>query len=374
MAKIGAIITIDEAMQLALAEAKKGAGFTSPNPLVGAVVLDKNNKLLSVDYHKNYGGPHAEVNALNKLNDRQLEGAKIIVTLEPCAHEGKTPSCAKKLATLPISTVIYAVEDPNPLVAGKGLEILKESGKEVIHLSHYENEAIELAEIFFTNQKLKRPFVSLKVASSLDGYIGLQSGESQWITGEKARNYGHFLRATHDAICVGAKTFIVDNPKLNIRHNDFPNKKNKVIVLDSEGNLSDKIKSSNLIKYHSLEDILIIHPEKIKNKPEQDLKLIPVKYSQGFDVEDLLDKLFEKNIFSLLIEGGAKTYQLFLESKKFDRLFCFIAPSLIGQKNGLSWTKDLVTRSLSEKLSFDKLKAIPLDPDILLTMKTSDNH
>ena len=371
MATLGEKLTPLEAMNLALQEGLRGAGFTSPNPLVGAVILDKNNGLLASGFHEFYGGNHAEVNALVKVKDEQLRGAQVFVTLEPCAHEGKTPSCAKKLAELPISRIFYGVEDPNPLVSGRGIALLKKAGKEVIHLKEIQARCEELAEVFLTNQRKQRAFVALKVASSLDGFIGLKNGESQWITGKEARAHTHYLRGIYDAVCVGAKTFLIDNPKLNIRHPRFANKQNKVVILDERGDLIPKLISSNVEKCHDLKNIYIVQPigTELNLKSMSEIQRLEVKFNLGLDIKELLHKLYQHKIYSLMVEGGAETYQTFLKARCVDRLYCFLAPSLIGGGQGLPWTKDLQSPTLKEQVFFEKPDFAILGNDILLSTR-----
>ena len=163
----GQVLTEDQAMALAIQEAKKGAGFVSPNPLVGCVILDRDGKFLSKGYHQVFGGAHAEVNAVQGLTDEQLRGAKLFVTLEPCAHEGKTPSCAKMLAKKPIAQVIYGLVDPNPLVSGQGAAILKQAGIAAEVFPHFQDELEEVCEVFLWNFRKQKVFISLKIDKTL---------------------------------------------------------------------------------------------------------------------------------------------------------------------------------------------------------------
>ena len=230
-------MNLDQAMQLAISEALKGAPFVSPNPKVGCVILDSQGELLSTGYHKKFGEAHAEIEALKNLNPDQLKGAHLIVTLEPCAHEGKTPSCAKTLAKLPIKKVTFGLVDPNPLVAGQGAKILKEAGIEV---EEYQGilkaDLEEVCEEFLWNFRQKKVFVAVKIAQSLDGKIALLNGESKWITGPDSRQKVHELRAQYDAVLVGKNTILIDNPSLDIRHPKIQ-KENKVVVLDRSGEI-----------------------------------------------------------------------------------------------------------------------------------------
>ncbi|MFN9068767.1 MAG: bifunctional diaminohydroxyphosphoribosylaminopyrimidine deaminase/5-amino-6-(5-phosphoribosylamino)uracil reductase RibD, partial [Bdellovibrionales bacterium] len=192
---------------------------------------------LASGYHQRCGGPHAEVEALQKVKPELLAGAHVIVTLEPCAHEGRTPSCAKTLAQLPIKKITYGIVDPNPLVSGKGHQILKEAGLDVQEYQGPLKLNLErVCEEFLVNQKEKRIFVALKVAQSLDGKIALKNGKSQWITGPDSRDFVQNLRAQYDGILVGRNTVVADNPSLNVRVPGIT-KDNHVIVWGSPENL-----------------------------------------------------------------------------------------------------------------------------------------
>src|SRR5690606_26256776 len=185
------------------------------------VVLNSKNELLATGRHERFGGDHAEINALKKIkNSDDLKGSKWFVTLEPCAHEGKTPSCAKKLATLPIGEVTYGLKDPNPSVAGQGAKILVDAGIRAHVFNELQDELEELCESFLWNMREQKTFVAIKTATSMDGQIAHRSGESKWITGESARQHSHFLRACFDAIGIGKETVLKDRPALDVRHPD----------------------------------------------------------------------------------------------------------------------------------------------------------
>lgn len=360
-----------EAMGLALIEGYKGAGFVSPNPLVGCVILDEGRLLLNSGYHKKYGGPHAEIEALKGISEEQLEGAHVYVTLEPCAHEGQTPSCAKRLAELPIASVTYGIVDPNPLTSGKGIEILKKAGKIVQQAEDYREELETLSEVFFHNMKTKRPFVALKVASSLDGQMGLKSGDSKWITNERSRTYAHYLRGVYDAILVGRRTVNVDNPNLNIRHPDFPNKANRVIIMDPYAEIIEKVGGLNIGINHRPEDIFFVVSDKVAKglnvKTPYHVVSAAFTETDGFDLDTLMDELYRLGICSILLEGGSFLYQTFLSAKKVQRIYAFLAPIVIGAKHGLSWTSGFGINSLSEKIVLAHIQTHFFDNDVLVT-------
>lgn len=372
---IGSPLTDIEAMNLAIQEAQKGLGWVSPNPAVGCVILDNKNCLLSKGYHKRYGGPHAEINALNGLSRDSLTGARVFVTLEPCAHHGKTPPCAEALAGLPLQEVLFGIIDPNPLVQGKGADYIRSAGIKVTHFNH-DPEALEKScEHFLKNIRAKEPFVSLKIASSLDGKIALHNGLSQWITGEPARQTAHFLRATHDAILIGVSTFLIDDPSLSIRHPDFPDKPYRVLVLDPKGRGLEKLANSKLLNSHSPQQITWITGETTSTKvlSEIGIQSLQIPYCDGADSLDLkilTKELWKIGVRSLLVEGGGVTLSAFIEQKIADRLYLFIAPLIIGEKNGIGWSSNISAISkLTESISLSALNSYQEGKDLLLTAR-----
>lgn len=374
---VGQPLSEFQAMSLAIAEAYKAAAFVSPNPLVGAVVLDAENKFLAVGHHEVYGGPHAEVNALKGLPLERLKGAKVFVTLEPCAHEGKTPSCAKMLAQLPIAEVIFGLVDPNPLVAGQGAKILEDAGIKATNYSSsflntefdLRDQLEEVCEVFLRNFRDKKIFVAVKVAQSLDGKVALVNNQSKWITSPESRFYGHYLRAVYDATMVGTGTFLADDPSLNVR---LPNleKKNKVVLVDSKASLSLKFKDSKLIQTHHPENIFWLISEDLANHAEilaakDFVTIVPVKLKSGHvDLEKALAKLFDLGIRSILVEGGPGLVSSFLSEKLLQKLFVFIAPKILGQ--GKSWSESLQLFDMTEAIELKNRRVLNFGPDILM--------
>ena len=245
----------NQAMRQALSEAQKGVGHVEPNPPVGCVILDKNHRFLSAGYHKQYGGPHAEANALNQVRDKsRLKGARVFVTLEPCHHKGHTPSCARELAKYPLHSVIYGATDP--FTKGGGLKFLREKGIRTRHgTAGFKEELNDLVQPFVFSFLKKKPFVSLKLATTLDGVIF--TPHRRWITGSEARRHGHFLRASHQGVMVGVQTLLQDNPRLNVRLKGFSNRKNKVIVLDPQGKSLPFLPTSRLLTVRGPEQVML---------------------------------------------------------------------------------------------------------------------
>jgi diaminohydroxyphosphoribosylaminopyrimidine deaminase / 5-amino-6-(5-phosphoribosylamino)uracil reductase len=337
-------MNLDQAMRIAITEALKGAPFVSPNPKVGCVILNSQGQLLSTGYHTRFGQAHAEIEALKALSPEQLKGAHVIVTLEPCAHVGKTPSCATTLAKLPIKKVTFGLRDPNPLVSGKGAQILVEAGIEVEeYQGDLKNDLEESCEEFLWNFREKKIFVALKVAQSLDGKIALPSGESKWITGPESRERVHALRAQYDAVLVGKNTILVDNPSLNIRH-PLIQKDNKVIILDRSGEILKKEDQLKIFKVHKRENIFV--------QPQVELKTI-------------LSDLFDRGLRSILIEGGSRVYSSFLAQGLVQRIHVFTAPVILGQ--GLGWADRLEVGGMDTKIQLKNIKTEKVGIDAYLT-------
>jgi diaminohydroxyphosphoribosylaminopyrimidine deaminase/5-amino-6-(5-phosphoribosylamino)uracil reductase len=392
-------ITDIEAMTLAVQEGKKGAGFVAPNPLVGAVILDREGRIISTGFHKKYGGDHAEIEALKGVSQDLLEGAHMFVTLEPCAHFGKTPPCADRLAQIPLASVTYGIGDPNPLVAGKGLAKLKAAGIKVLEfgedcynpqlidpkkktereeqVTRVKHDLLDLPEVFLHNTIHQKPFVALKVATSMDGQMGLKTGESQWITNEKSRVHAHYLRGVFDSVLVGRRTFDLDNPSLNVRHSVFAEKTNRVVLLDPDGELLSRLPSSNIVKTHAPENIFYVISDTAQNLDFSTdtsgvLKKIQVircggRFSSGFDLDFLLKELFSFGVTSVLLEGGSYVYQSFLTQNEVQRVYQFQAPILLGDQTGLSWTQGFGVKTMKDKIKLSRIQTQFFDTDILIT-------
>ncbi len=375
------ILSPKQAMCRAIKEAEKGLGWVEPNPPVGCVILDSENRLLSSGHHKKYGGAHAEVEALNKIRDKKkLKGAKIFVTLEPCHHQGKTPSCAGALTKWPFQSLTYGAEDP--CTRGRGLHFLRKHKIKVSPFSDFKQELENLIAPFKFSFLNKRAFVSLKLASSLNGVMALKSGESQWITGSRAREHARFLRAMHSAVLTGVNTFLKDQPRLNIRLSKFKGKQNKAIILDPEGRGLLFLPGSPLLKARSPDQVLLFcssamkaKNKKIKQAQSMGIKLKFVKQhivqqqtaqnKKGLcDLSALLSQLYqEENIQSVLVEGGAFCLSQFLNQNMAQRLYLYIAPRIMGP--GLHWSGP--ARKLSQSQNLHSVKIQPVGGDFLLS-------
>lgn len=317
-------------MKIALKLAKGGEGKVSPNPLVGAVIV-KNGKIIGQGYHKFYGGPHAEVYALREAGNNAKD-ATIYVTLEPCSHYGKTPPCAEALVKAGIKKAVIAMSDPNPLVAGKGIEILRKNGIEV-EVGVLENEARDINKIFLKYITTKLPFVILKWAMTLDGKIATSTGESKWITSEESRYYVHKIRNRVMGIMTGINTIIKDNPLMTTRLKDG-GKSPKAIILDSKLRIPLDAKILDTV---SDREVIIactknIDDDKKVKLEERGIKFIitPEDENGRVDLKYLICELGNKGIDSILLEGGSNLNFSAIYSGVVDEVICFIAPKIFG--------------------------------------------
>ena len=352
--KTGQKILPKEAMRLAISEALKGLGRVSPNPPVGCVILDKDQKFLAKGYHKAYGEDHAEIEVLKKIKNKKfLKKASLYVTLEPCAHKGKTPACVEILLKYPLKTVIYGSKDPNLETCGKSLRLFEKNNIETKKFDCYQEEIQKLYEVFSFNMKFKKTFVGLKVASSLDGMIAFSDGRSKWITCEKARDQVSYLRGCYDGVLIGRDTFLQDNPRLNSRHSLFCDKTNKVIILDPEGQCAKHIADSRLTEVRDIEDIILITCRNDFSNPPpfKVLKLPLMEYKKIFQLESLLYRLYKDfRLGSLLVEGGAGVFSSFVEQDQIQRIYQFIGPVVMGGVKGRGWTESVCLNDMKKAL------------------------
>ena len=360
----GQHLTPDSAMSLAIQQAKKGLGWVSPNPPVGAVFVNSQGQCLSTGYHKKYGEDHAEIMALKHIQDSsQLKGASLYVTLEPCTHTGLTPPCVDRIARMPISKVCVGLLDPNPKVNGKGVQFLKEKGIQVeLYQGALQENLKELIEVFDYNLRYRKPFVGVKIASTLDGCITMP--QRKWLTGTASRSHVSLLRGHYDAVCIGLNTFIKDDPRLNSRHVDFVHKENTVILLDPEGKSLSLLKKSKICQVRSPDKVIVVVSDKQPQLSSSFSVLrCPVDHQGWFDLDNVMTQLFARNVRSVLVEGGGIVFSRFLPISQ--RLFLFLAPLIAGHKS--YWNL--------QQLSFSLKKAhfLAFESDILMTGLISKN-
>ena len=332
--------------------------------MVGCVIV-KDGRIIGEGWHKKYGNPHAEIEALNDAKSRgeDVRGSTVYVTLEPCSHYGKTPPCANRLVSEGVSEVMIAMRDPNPKVDGKGIAILREAGIKVTELPEFEEAAKFLNRGFVFVHKYGRPFVSLKAAMSLDGRMNLANGSSKWITGIEARTESHRMRAENDAVLVGVGTVLADDPELTVRHVEGINPLR--VVLDS------KLRTPTSAKVIGNDGkCLIITSEgadrqKLKALEEAGAKVSEVSSRGGHvDIESALKHLAGIGVLSLMVEGGAEILSAFLREGLADFVRFFISPRIFGE--GKAIITNMNFPDVSEAFRLKDTKTRILGEDIMI--------
>ncbi len=385
-------------MKLALRLAAKGAGRVSPNPMVGAVVVQK-DRIVGRGYHRGYGLPHAEVEALNRAGAR-ARGADLYVTLEPCNHQGRTPPCTRAVLDAGIGRVAIATPDPNPRVNGGGAEFLQSRGLQV-EIGLLADQARRLNEAWFKWVETGLPFVIAKAACSLDGKIATAGGESQWLTGETARAFGHQLRHQTDAILVGVGTVLADDPQLTTRlpgrtkENEKRKTKNEKrsrdpirIVVDSRLRLplsarllhldspaatwvacTDAAPTEKIKALQNLGAEVLVMPAMVREThPTEEISASAASESRGLvALRPLLAELGRRQIQNLLVEGGAETLGSFFDQRLVDKFYFFYAPKILGGKNAPGVLAGAGVQRLGDALQARDLRVRKLGPDLLVT-------
>ncbi|MBO5489017.1 MAG: bifunctional diaminohydroxyphosphoribosylaminopyrimidine deaminase/5-amino-6-(5-phosphoribosylamino)uracil reductase RibD [Eubacterium sp.] len=352
-------------MELAIKLAQKGLGRTAPNPMVGCVVV-KDGKIVTDGYHQQYGDFHAERNALMKC-DEDLTGADMYVTLEPCCHHGKTPPCTDIIIERGIGKVYVGAMDPNPKVAGNGVRILREHGIEV-ETGIMEKECTELNETFFHYITRKIPYIAMKYAMTMDGKIATYTGDSKWVTGEEARLHVHQLRKKYSAIMVGIGTVLVDDPMLNCRIEKGVDPVR--VICDS--NLRIPMDSQIVKTAHHIKTIVayaVPNEEKEQMLKEAGVGLIDCGVDGQVYFRGLVEELARMGIDSVLIEGGGTFHGTVLKSGLVDRIYCYMAPKLIGGKEAKSPVEGDGFSLMKEAIEIDDTEIIKVGRDICITGK-----
>ncbi|HCA5309039.1 bifunctional diaminohydroxyphosphoribosylaminopyrimidine deaminase/5-amino-6-(5-phosphoribosylamino)uracil reductase RibD [Acinetobacter baumannii] len=344
-------------MQQAIELAKRGLYSTKPNPNVGCVIV-KDDQLIGEGFHPKAGQPHAEVFALRQAGE-QAQGATAYVTLEPCAHYGRTPPCAEALVKAQVKKVVVACPDPNPLVAGKGVQILKNASIEV-EIGICEDLAAQLNQGFLKAMSTGMPYVRLKVASSLDGRTAMASGESKWITGSAARQDVQHWRAISGAVITGIETVIADDCQLNVRslHNvDIETvAQPKRVILDRRGRLPLTAKI-----LENPETVMVMGPYR---QELADLGVIQLEIQPLKTLLQTLSKQYQ--IYDVLIEAGATLSSAFLQEGLIDEMISYVAPTLLGQSARAMFNADF--EYMAQQLRFKLLDVTQLDQDIRLRL------
>ena len=355
----------DRFMARALDLAVRARGLTSPNPLVGALVV-RDGVVVGEGFHQAAGQPHAEVEALAAAGDR-TRGATLYVTLEPCAHHGRTPPCAPAVVAAGIRRVVVATDDPHPLVAGRGLDVLRAAGLEVVR-GVMEPQATAMNRLFLTAMRERRPHVTLKAAATLDGKIADAHGASKWITGDAARAHAHQLRSEVDAIVVGIGTVLADDPALTVRLEGRWPREPLRVVLDSTARTPP---SARLIQAGTAARAVIAVG---RDAPETRVRALAATGAQVLRCPDELGRvslgeltaaLFARDVRGLLVEGGAEVAASFVDAGLVDRVTLFLAPLLLGGRQAPSVVGG-AGRELKRALPLAALEVRRLGEDVFI--------
>ncbi|MEJ9279449.1 bifunctional diaminohydroxyphosphoribosylaminopyrimidine deaminase/5-amino-6-(5-phosphoribosylamino)uracil reductase RibD [Ureibacillus thermosphaericus] len=369
------MLTDRDYMELALNLARTAKGKTNPNPVVGAVIV-KDGVIVGTGIHRKAGEAHAEVHAFHMAGEH-AKGATLYVTLEPCSHYGKTPPCANLVKESGVSRVVVATLDPNPLVAGKGVDIIRKAGIEV-EVGLLENEARKLNERFIHNMLTNRPFVISKFAMTLDGKIATYNGHSKWISCEQSRLQVHELRNEVDGILVGIGTVLKDNPSLTTR---LPNKKGKNptrIILDSRLRIP---LDANILNTDEANTIIVTttdaDPMKIATLEKKNVTFIYCsKDEHGLCLKELLQQLYKHGITDVLVEGGGEVNASFLRAGLINKFIIYIAPKLLGGRNSISPIagRDVDSMDFAINVDFESIDRIGDDVCIIAYPKQGEKH
>lgn len=361
-------------MQRALSLAEKGAGYVSPNPMVGCVIVSEEGDVIGEGYHERYGQAHAEVNAVRSVEDTaKLKNATVYVTLEPCSHHGKTPPCADLLGGIAPERVVVAMKDPSPEVNGRGIELLKSKGIKT-DVGILEEDSRKLNEKWLHFIEFKRPFVTLKIAQTADGYIAAPNGDSKWISCRESREWVHRWRSLDDAVMVGRNTALHDNPSLTVRL--VSGRQPRRIVIDGPFGLPENL---NLLSDQFEEKTIVITHNREKSEQAADpmLKMLKSNYFRGTVVQvgktsnghsnlkEAMRKVAGEGVTSVLAEGGQQLSSALLRSGLADRLQLFISPKLLG--GGTKSIVNLGVNRMEDIVPFANYSWQQVGADMLLT-------
>lgn len=359
-------------MKRVLELARQGIGKTSPNPMVGCVVV-KDGEIISEGFHEQYGGFHAERNALSKCGE-EAEGADLYVNLEPCCHQGKTPPCTDIIIEKKIKRVFVGCLDSNPLVAGKGIRILEEHGIEV-ETGILEPECRALNEVFFHYIETGLPFVAMKYAMTLDGKIACETGNSKWVTGEASRSQVQYLRNQYRGIMVGIGTVLADNPMLNCR---MAGGRNPVrIICDSNVRIPEE---SQIVKTAKEQETTVAYCqgdlEKIERLKQKGIQLLQISQNANGSIclSELMQKLAEQKIDSILLEGGGTLNASMLEEHLVQRVYAFIAPKLVAGAEAKSPVEGHGILKMQDAIGLHNVETTFYGKDICITGRVGEER
>lgn len=346
-------------MKAALQLSKKGIGFTEPNPLVGAVIV-KNNRIIASGYHPRFGAAHAEQFALKHVKEKDTT---LYVTLEPCAHYGKTPPCTKCILEKKVIRVVIAMKDPNPLVNGKGIKRLQEQGVKVeVGLLHH--IAAKINRHYITYMTEKRPYITLKAGVSIDGKLTDKYRKSQWVTDETLRQYSHSFRGEFSAIMAGVQTVIDDDPQLTLRESGWAHKRFYRVILDTRNRLDTSLR---IFKEQERFPLILFSSKQARDKTlkaEHHFFVSPHKLGRGLDLTEVLETLYRMGIASVMVEGGGTLFDSLLKARLYDEIVLSIANTLIGGETSVQFFSS--GASVSSPIVLKEKEIIPLETGHIL--------
>jgi diaminohydroxyphosphoribosylaminopyrimidine deaminase/5-amino-6-(5-phosphoribosylamino)uracil reductase len=355
-------------MELALKLALKGKGKTSPNPLVGALVV-KASKIVGRGFHVKAGLAHAEIVALDQAANK-AKGATLYVTLEPCAHTGRTPPCVNRVIASGIKEVVIGMIDPNPLNNGRGIILLKQNNIKV-RVGILEDKLKKINESFIKHITTRLPFVTVKVGQSLDGRIATRTGDSKWITSDKSRSFAHKMRENYDAIMVGVNTVLRDNPRLNTW---FSEKKLIKIVVDSTLSTPE---NSNIFSENSQVIIITLPTRPGQETPNRKslaakARILEVKERAGqINLRDALKKLAQLQISNIIVEGGGTLIGSLFDERLVDKIMFFISPKIIGGKDAVSSVMGMGVKNVGQAIKLKDIQVKRFDDEFLIQAEVS---
>lgn len=353
-------------MKMALDLAKLGRGYTSPNPMVGALVV-KDGKVVGKGYHRALGEAHAEVNAIEDAGPQAI-GAILYVTLEPCNHSGRTAPCTQKILKAGIKRVVAAMKDPNPDVKGGGLDYLKKQGIRVTS-GICEGQAAKLNEAFIKYVQTHCPFVIVKCAATLDGRIATKTGDSKWVSGKESRVFVHQLRHEIDAIMIGVDTVKIDDPRLTTRLNDRKGKDPQRIILDTHLSIPEEAK---VLRLDSDSDTVIVTGPSVQERKKAAIEKSGVRFYQSplkdgmIDLDFLMKHLGKSGITSLMIEGGSHVIESSLRFGIVDKIMLFFAPKILGGDNGIPICSGPGPTEMRECIQLKDISVLRFGDDVMI--------
>jgi diaminohydroxyphosphoribosylaminopyrimidine deaminase/5-amino-6-(5-phosphoribosylamino)uracil reductase len=350
-------------MHLAMNLAVRAKGKTSPNPMVGALVI-KDGRIVGKGYHEKAGLPHAEVVALDEAGEKS-KGASLYVTLEPCTHFGRTPPCVDRIIKSGIKEVIVGMADPNPLNNGRGINILKQH-KIKVEVGFLEDKLRKINESFIKYITKRIPFITVKVAQSLDGKIATRTGDSKWITSDKSRAFSHRLRQGYDAIMVGVNTILRDNPRLDAW---FSKKQPIKIVVDSQLSTPQDANIFSLNTQVIIATLLVRPGQETENRKilAKKATILEVREKAGqINLKALMKKLAQLEISNILVEGGGTLIGSLFDEGLVDKVLFFISPKIIGGKEAISSVAGGGIAQVDKSIKLKKVKLKRLGEDFLI--------